>query len=68
MVEGTKLGEECLHRSVAPLLIGLEDAATDAAGWAAVVRGRLRINVDPFFARLVLSWTDPRRSRTQPAS
>jgi DNA-binding transcriptional LysR family regulator len=43
------------HQSVAPLLIGLEEAATDAAGSAAVVRGRLRINVDPFFARLVLA-------------
>jgi DNA-binding transcriptional LysR family regulator len=43
------------HQSVVPLLIGLEEAATDAAGSAAVVRGRLRINVDPFFARLVLA-------------
>ena len=43
------------HQSVVPLLIGLEEAATDAAGSAAAVRGRLRINVDPFFARLVLA-------------
>jgi DNA-binding transcriptional LysR family regulator len=43
------------HQSVVPLLTGLEDAATEAAGSAAVVRGRLRINVDPFFARLVLA-------------
>ena len=43
------------HQSVVPLLTGLEDAATEAAGTAAVVRGRLRINVDPFFARLVLA-------------
>jgi DNA-binding transcriptional LysR family regulator len=43
------------HQSVMPLLTGLEDAATEAAGTAAVVRGRLRINVDPFFARLVLA-------------
>jgi DNA-binding transcriptional LysR family regulator len=43
------------HQSVLPLLIGLEEAATDAAGSAAAVRGRLRINVDPFFARLVLA-------------
>src|ERR1700730_667538 len=38
-----------------PLLTGIEDAATEAAGSAAVVRGRLRVNVDPFFARLVLA-------------
>jgi DNA-binding transcriptional LysR family regulator len=43
------------HQSVMPLLTGLEEAATDAAGSAAAVRGRLRINVDPFFARLVLA-------------
>lgn len=43
------------HQSVVPLLIGLDEAATDAAGSAAVVRGRLRVNVDPFFARLVLA-------------
>jgi hypothetical protein len=33
----------------------LEEAATDVAGSGAVVRGRLRINVDPFFVRLVLT-------------
>jgi DNA-binding transcriptional LysR family regulator len=43
------------HQSVMPLLTGLEEAAADAAGSAATVRGRLRINVDPFFARLVLA-------------
>jgi DNA-binding transcriptional LysR family regulator len=43
------------HQSVAPLLIGIEDAATEAAGSTVVVRGRLRVNVDPFFARLVLA-------------
>src|ERR1700740_930608 len=42
------------YQRVKPLLTGIEDAATEAAGSAAVVRGRLRINVDPFFARLVL--------------
>jgi DNA-binding transcriptional LysR family regulator len=40
---------------VKPLLAGVEDAATEAAGSAAVVRGRLRVNVDPFFARLILA-------------
>src|SRR5579862_1348706 len=43
------------YQRVKPLLTGIEDAATDAAGSAAVVRGRLRVNVDPFFARLVLA-------------
>ena len=43
------------HQSVVPLLASIEDAATEAAGSAAVVRGRLRVNVDPFFARLVLA-------------
>ena len=43
------------HQSVVPLLTSIEDAATEAAGSAAVVRGRLRVNVDPFFARLVLA-------------
>jgi DNA-binding transcriptional LysR family regulator len=43
------------HAQVAPLLAGLEEAAADAAGAAAAVRGRLRVNVDPWFARLVLA-------------
>jgi DNA-binding transcriptional LysR family regulator len=43
------------HQSVVPLLAGFEEAATDAAGSAAQPRGRLRVNVDPWFARLVLA-------------
>jgi DNA-binding transcriptional LysR family regulator len=43
------------HAQVTPLLAGLEEAATNAAGSAATVRGRLRVNVDPWFARLVLA-------------
>jgi DNA-binding transcriptional LysR family regulator len=43
------------YQRVKPLLTGIEDAATEAAGSAAVVRGRLRINADPFFARVVLA-------------
>nr|WP_314072777.1 LysR family transcriptional regulator [uncultured Roseococcus sp.] len=43
------------HAQVAPLLAGIEEAATDAAGAATSVRGRLRVNVDPWFARLVLA-------------
>jgi DNA-binding transcriptional LysR family regulator len=43
------------HAQVIPLLAGLEEAAGEAAGAAATVRGRLRVNVDPWFARLVLA-------------
>jgi DNA-binding transcriptional LysR family regulator len=43
------------YQRVKPLLIGIEDAATEAASSKAVARGRLRVNVDPFFARLVLA-------------
>ncbi|MHC2106604.1 LysR family transcriptional regulator [Methylobacterium sp. CM6246] len=40
---------------VGPHLDGIEEAALEAAGSARTVRGRLRVNVDPFFSRLVLS-------------
>jgi DNA-binding transcriptional LysR family regulator len=43
------------HAQVIPLLAGLEEAAADAAGTAAVVSGRLRVSVDPWFARMVLA-------------
>jgi DNA-binding transcriptional LysR family regulator len=43
------------HAQVAPLLAGLEDAAADASATAGTVRGRLRVNCDPWFARLVLA-------------
>ena len=39
---------------VVPLLSRLEEAAVETATGAAAVRGRLRINIDPTFARLVL--------------
>jgi DNA-binding transcriptional LysR family regulator len=42
------------HDRVLPLLDGLEEAALDASGAAAVVRGRLRVNVDPFFSQVAL--------------
>jgi DNA-binding transcriptional LysR family regulator len=42
------------HAQVVPLLAGLEDAASEVAGAASGVRGRLRVNVDPWFARLAL--------------
>ena len=43
------------HAEVMPLLAGLEEAAAAAAGAAAVVGGRLRVSVDPWFARMVLA-------------
>jgi DNA-binding transcriptional LysR family regulator len=43
------------HAQVAPLLTGLEEATVDAAGAAVAVRGRLRVNVDPWFARWMLA-------------
>ena len=43
------------YAQVAPLLAGLEDAAADTSATAGSVRGRLRVNCDPWFARLVLA-------------
>ena len=43
------------YEHVRPLLNGIEEAATMAAGSSTAVRGRLRVNVDPFFSRLVLA-------------
>ena len=43
------------HTQVAPLLAALEEAASEAAEASHAVRGRLKVNVDPWFARLVLA-------------
>ncbi|AIY40456.1 Transcriptional regulator [Collimonas arenae] len=43
-----------LYQEIAPLLASLEQAADDAAGSAKSVRGRLRVNIDPYFSRLIL--------------
>jgi DNA-binding transcriptional LysR family regulator len=48
------------HAQVAPLLASIEDAATEVAGAAAAVSGRLRVNVDPWFSRMVLAPRLPR--------
>ncbi|KAF1044902.1 MAG: HTH-type transcriptional regulator DmlR [Herbaspirillum frisingense] len=42
------------HAQVAPLLAALEEAASSAQEGRSMVRGRLRVNVDPFFSRMVL--------------
>jgi len=43
-----------LYEQVVPLLTALEDAAESAVGHKSVVRGRLRVNVHPFFSNLIL--------------
>lgn len=43
------------HREVIPLLSRLEEAADDATRSSTAVRGRLRVNADPTFARVVLA-------------
>jgi DNA-binding transcriptional LysR family regulator len=48
--EGTRF-----YHEVAPLLTGIEEAAIQASGSSKTVRGRLRVNVDPYFSRLVLA-------------
>lgn len=42
------------YQQIAPLLAGLEEAASLAAEGKIAVRGRLRVNVHPFFSRLIL--------------
>ncbi|WP_117192603.1 LysR family transcriptional regulator [Rhizobium terrae] len=44
-----------LYSEVAPLLSGIEDAVSLASGASVAVRGRLRVNVDAFFSRLLLT-------------
>jgi DNA-binding transcriptional LysR family regulator len=55
--QAVRLTEEgrLFYAQVAPLLTGLEDAAADASSTAGKVRGRLRVNCDPWFGRLVLA-------------
>jgi DNA-binding transcriptional LysR family regulator len=43
------------YERVGPHLDSIEEAAIEASGSANVVRGRLRVNVDPFFSRIVLA-------------
>jgi DNA-binding transcriptional LysR family regulator len=43
------------YEQVGPHMSGIEEAAIEAAGSASKVRGRLRVNIDPFFSRIVLS-------------
>jgi len=43
------------HDQVARLLAGIEEAADETADAGATVRGRLKVNADPWFARIVLA-------------
>ncbi len=49
-----------------PLVAGLEEAAAIAAGSAASVAGRLRVSIDPWFARMVLAPQLPRLTEKYP--
>ena len=42
------------YEQVMPLLAGLEEAAASAAQGTTTIRGRLRVNLDPYFSRLIL--------------
>ena len=42
------------HDEVMPLIAALQEATAHAQGGATAIRGRLRVNVDPFFSRLIL--------------
>jgi len=44
-----------LYSEVAPLLTGIEEAVTVTCGSAVTVRGRLRVNVDAFFSRMLFA-------------
>src|ERR1700693_5990728 len=48
--DGQRLLEE-----IGPRVAGINDAVTLTAGASAAVRGRLRVNVDSFFSRLMLA-------------
>lgn len=54
------------HAQVMPLLASLEEATTEAAGASAAIGGRLRVNVDPWFARVVLAPRLPEFLRRYP--
>jgi DNA-binding transcriptional LysR family regulator len=55
-----------LYEAAGPHLIGIEEAAIAAAGAANAVRGKLRVNIDPFFSRTVLATRLPELLRRYP--
>lgn len=64
-VELTEDGRR-FHAEVAPLLSALGDAAEVIQGATAAVSGRLRVNADPWFARVVLAPRLPELLETYP--
>ena len=42
------------YETIGPVLAALEDAAASLAEGKVTVRGRLRVNIDPFFSQLIL--------------
>ena len=44
-----------LYEQINPLVAGIGEAIATASGASAAVKGRLRVNVDAFFARLILA-------------
>jgi DNA-binding transcriptional LysR family regulator len=44
-----------LQAQVLPLLAAIEEATTEVAGASKAVRGRLLVNIDPWFSRMVLT-------------
>jgi DNA-binding transcriptional LysR family regulator len=43
------------YHEITPLLASIEDTVTATSGSSVAVRGRLRVNVDPFFSRLLFA-------------
>jgi DNA-binding transcriptional LysR family regulator len=43
------------YYEIAPMLASIEDTVTVTSGSSVAVRGRLRVNVDPFFSRLLFA-------------
>jgi DNA-binding transcriptional LysR family regulator len=43
------------YEQIIPLLAGLEEAAASVIKGKAAVRGRLRVNIDPFFSQLIVA-------------
>jgi DNA-binding transcriptional LysR family regulator len=45
----------CFYERVKPSLVTIEDAAATASGAANIVRGKLRVNMDPVVSRIMLA-------------
>ncbi|WP_233843201.1 LysR family transcriptional regulator [Dyella sp. 2HG41-7] len=43
------------YERVGPHMAGIEEAAIEASGASDTVRGRLRVNIDPYFSRIVVA-------------